>query len=124
MLTHKEIFNAITTYYTADLELFNTRSAFDINHTAREVILLESLNLERPIYMQNHAFLREEFNYIQSEQERKENLIAFVTSVKGRNYLRDNLTRKILVHDAFSNVKENANLLIQKIDKNLMEIND
>ena len=74
--------------------------------------------------MQNHAFLREEFNYIQSEQERKENLIAFVTSVKGRNYLRDNLTRKILVHDAFSNVKENANLLIQKIDKNLMEIND
>jgi hypothetical protein len=124
LLTHKELFNEITTYYTAGLELFNAKSVYDINHTVREVILLESLNLERPIYMQNHSLLKEEFNYIQSDQERKSNLIAFVTSVKGRNYLRDNLTRKIMIYDAFFGVKENAKKLIQKIDNNLKEIND
>lgn len=124
LLTHKEIFNEITTYYTADLEVFNAKSEYDITYTMREVVLLESINLERPIYMQTHPLIDEEFGYIQSEQERKAHLIDFVTSVKGRNFLRDNLNRKSIVYDAFSKVKGNAQILIQKIDKNLKEINE
>ena len=59
------------------------------------------------------------FPMLPVSQEQAENLIAFAQSIEGRNYIKENYTRRKGMLNYFNRVKKEAKELIQQINTSL-----
>lgn len=110
-----ELFNNITTYYTFNSNFFETITNWDSDES------LEMLNFyvlddkfEAPM------FTSEEFiAYSENETFRKNALLKLMLGIKGRNHIRQAITRKSSVLTNLKDIKATAETLLSSIEDEL-----
>ena len=116
----KELNDAINNYYTVDLYRFNLFIDYDEKRSAEEDkfwFLTEEYEINPPHGRGEKLILP----FIENEEKRKQAFIQKIESNLGRNYLRNNITRKSLGIRITEGLKAKAEILGELISKELIK---
>lgn len=120
-LGSEQLNDAINNYYTVDLYRFNTFIDYDQNRSLEDDEFW-FVNDEYEINPPFGSIQKLNLPYTDNEKTRKLALINKIESNLGRNYLRNNMSRKMLGIDIAQEVRNKAKLLSEMINTELTEI--
>jgi hypothetical protein len=103
--------NDLTEYYT------ETKFLLDY-YNQEEELFLKEYNTDKVLRKELEMELSQ-FPTLSSEDEQMETLISYAQTIEGRNFLKANYSRRSRMIKYFNRVKEEAILLIQKINAQL-----
>ncbi len=120
-LGSKQLNDAINNYYTVDLYRFNTFIDYDQNRSLSDDdfwFVTDDYEINPPY----GSIQKMNLPYADNEKTRKLAFIKKIESNLGRNYLRNNISRKMLGIDIAQEVRNKAKLLSEMINTELTEI--
>ncbi len=120
LTNHTEIFDLINIYYTKQKNVFQSIRDWDMEETKKDNDKIYSSSLFE-IHSTNNDDFSDQFFFVQTPEQRHEELSKLLLSVESRNRLRNALYRKKRIAFTFNETHTEAKKIINKINQ---ELND